>query len=210
MEMAFYLIFACCLAVCKNKAPWYSALIVIIIYFISANKLFKNSPIRLYSNSYMIHFVIGIAVYMAYTKIKSVDFKCYKTILSVFLGILVIGFFIMHLYPSPQLIYSLPFIFLIAPGILVLSSLFLEVLGIRIQNKIVLLLGAASYSLYLTHTIVLEFLRPIGDILPFLSFRSTLSGFLISILLMIIVGLLTHFYIEIPMLRLFRKQFLKI
>ena len=204
MEMAFYLIFAFCLGVFKSKAPWYSALMILIIWFICGNKLFHDSPVRLYSNTYMIHFVIGILVYMIYKKIKTIEFLYYKTILSAFFGILFIGFFIIQLYPSPPLIYSIPYIFLIAPGILVLSSLFLEVIGVRIQNKTVLLLGAASYSIYLTHTIVLEFLRPIGDIYPFLAFRSTLSGFLVSLFLMIFVGLLVHFFVEKPMLNYLR------
>ncbi len=209
MEMAFYLIFAFFLATCKAKAHLYSALTLIVLYFISGNKFFQECSVKLYSSTYMIHFVIGIAVYMIYKIIKQTEYIKYKTILSILCGILFIGFLIIQLYPNPPLLYSVPFISLTGPGILVLSSLLLELIGIRIQNKIVLLLGAASYSIYLTHTIVLEFLRPIGDILPFLSFRRTLSGFLISLLLMIIMGLLVHFYIEIPMLSYFRKHFKK-
>jgi peptidoglycan/LPS O-acetylase OafA/YrhL len=68
------------------------------------------------------------------------------------------------------------------------------------------MLGAVSYSLYLTHTIVLEMLRTLGGVAYYLDFQKSLIGLFVAVAVAVVVAILIHFSVEKPSLSVLRKR----
>ena len=79
--------------------------------------------------------------------------------------------------------------------VIVCAAMAAESAGHRISNRIVLLLGAASYSLYLSHVYVLALMKKvIGD--------ATLVAGLLAVPL---VAVMLYYAIELPSNRILRR-----
>jgi exopolysaccharide production protein ExoZ len=104
-----------------------------------------------------------------------------------------------YLWVSLSELIILP-LFLTLPPVLVLLVLLLHSAGVRSRYAPLMVLGDASYSIYLTHAIVLDALRPIAAELPAMNYGSTVLGLLTASALSLIVGIWAHYKVERPLL----------
>ncbi len=146
MEMAFYLLFALCIAANRGRLERVVLSCAgIIIAVACASALFPPSSVALqfYTRPIILEFALGMMLALAFAKGLQIR--------AVTAGALIIagGVFLL-LYPSLGIpthsVWVLP-----ASGAVVAGALALEQHGHAIRSGFLLLIGAASYSLYLSH-----------------------------------------------------------
>lgn len=94
------------------------------------------------------------------------------------------------------------------PSILVLvGALLLEQAGYTVKSRFVLLLGAASYAIYLAHPMVLQPVVPLFQALvPGTTLAHKAGAVVVAFTLAVAVGLAVHLWVEKPMTAWLRKR----
>jgi exopolysaccharide production protein ExoZ len=163
-ELFFYVWFALSLAISPKRAPlicvgWILGFVV-VMHLIDTS----NSMMAFYARPIVLEFCMGVGVYYAFEwcserKAQLAKLAILEYVLgAVFIGGLVLIALLEHLYYEQlprYLIAGIPSFFV------VLSALLLErVYGVCSKNKTIMLLGEASYIIYLIHPyIVFSVLR---------------------------------------------------
>lgn len=83
------------------------------------------------------------------------------------------------------------------PPAVVIGALLLDAASFRITNRHILTFGAASYALYLIHPLVIETLRPVAVVLPFVTL-TTISGVVVTLVVSYALALFFHYRFELP------------
>lgn len=98
-----------------------------------------------------------------------------------------------------RVLFGLPF------SVLVLGAVLLERQGKLVLPRWMVMMGDASYSIYLIHSPLVSLTsRMVGRLHGFASWG---LGMLVGVASSVIVGVLYHLFIEKPLIRLFRRQF---
>lgn len=174
--------------------------IVLISHFLPQNYAYP----KLLSNKISIEFLYGILSFYLFERYKNRLSIHHYWLFFIVITLLVV----MNLLGNRGTGLYRAFVYGVPCFIIVLAALFLEqkiqVLPL-IYKKIIFILGEACYAIYLTHLILifcwLKFIEPIA---PFFNSK----GFIGAILIIcgsIFVGVITHFYIEKPMMRNLRR-----
>jgi peptidoglycan/LPS O-acetylase OafA/YrhL len=209
-EMFFYVLFALSLAISPKRAPmicvgWIVAF-VIAIHTIASN----NDVMNFYARPIVLEFCFGVVVYYIFDwasarKAALANVAALKWLLVlVLIACLVIINVLEHDRPDiPRyLAAGIPSFFI------VLSALLLErVYGLATKNKLIYLLGEASYIIYLVHPYivftVLRLLVKNAD-LP----APALAGLIVVLLaLTSAVSVAIHVWFEKPVMGYLRKRF---
>ncbi len=197
-EIYFYLVFAVALSVNQKLAPLLAAAFIWGVLLLDAAGL-GGFLVHYYSHDYIRYFLYGIAVYYVWTTLARFAPR-WPTIIA---GVAAI----VTCYASQFVTPWVPDLALpsYAPIIIVASALFLESSGAVVTWRPLVLIGDASYSIYLTHFIFFTMaashaLRKSG-ILPKDSAEVMLSWVVVSIA----IGVCVHLYIEKPLLRRIRS-----
>jgi exopolysaccharide production protein ExoZ len=194
-EMMFYIIF--CLFFIKNRL--FLILMTVWIFSIFAMFLLKNkthNPILMVLlNPINLDFVLGMLVAFLARKLSN-----RFAIILIFFGITI---FSLLLFLSFSLEYR--FLFGIPFSLLVLGTVLLER-----QRKLkfphwMVLIGDASYSIYLVHNPLVGLTSRLVGRFP--SFGTWGVGMLIGTVASILIGVLYHLTVEKPLIRVFRKIF---
>jgi exopolysaccharide production protein ExoZ len=209
IEMYFYAIFSFALFLGKSLAPIFSSVVIVAVWSIGKHAGAAGSDwLRLYSNDYTLYFAGGIAVYYLWTGLNKITAT--RTHRRYILG--AIATISASTYIFSNLFYfqtaaSSPLALAAGPSLLVLAALLAHTIGHQIKNGFILLLGAASYSLYLEHTIALEMLRTLtnkpGSIL---NFSSTVPGIAIAAAACVTVAIAIHLKVEMPSLAWLKRK----
>ena len=157
-EMFFYLIFAFSMIVFRK---WLSlAAPVIIVVAIVAGGLFAQTSAtgRTYTNPIMMEFVFGIAIGACVLR----GWQRGLWTLAVVFGVGALASFLMF---DRLGLYARPLAWGGASAALVAVCLGLELRGVNFNRRVPLILGDASYSIYLVQIIVLGGIRAIGNAL---------------------------------------------
>ncbi len=217
-EMYFYIVFALCLFFLRGNSLLIGLLAwgFVIIFYNLQLKVSYNPWERLIFHPLTLEFIAG--AFIAYLYFSSIR---YKTIL---IGSLVISLFLVycwilqnHLPDILSLTHPKKFtnagdwtrvsLFAIPAILITAFVLFLEKMNIgfgSLANSI----GDSSYSLYLSHILVLS---AIGKIWQNLSIDNAFGNYLMMLFLFIasiVFGLISFRYIEKPMIQ-FTKRFIK-
>jgi len=195
-EVMFYMIF--CLYFISSRAliifitVWVVA-IVANVWFIENGNF--SPVITLLLNPINLEFVSGMGI--AYLARKGAKGLASGWIL---LGIFI--FVLMLLWPFSaefRVLFCLPF------SLLILGAALLERRGKLAFPRWMVLIGDASYSIYLIHNPLVSLSgRIIGKLQGFAGWG---MGMVVSVVASVICGVLYHLYIETPVIRLFRQQF---
>ncbi|HWU76432.1 MAG TPA: acyltransferase [Rhodanobacter sp.] len=211
-EMYFYVVFSLCLLLSRRLAPILCCLAIAAILRVIDASGTTNPSIQFYARPLVFEFVFGIvAFYLLYAverhraSWQSIPFGKY-ILLALLLASLIIVFFIESKrgFGLPRVISSG-----IPAFVIVLSALLLErIYRLTIDNRILFLLGEASYILYLIHPyIVFGLLRTVLRGARY----SLLANIAIIIFLMTaasVVAVAIHLLFEKPVMRLLRRQIL--
>ena len=192
LEVYFYIIFALTLLGKKTYAPTITTVIITIFWMVG---FFTNGlgigHLEFYSSGYIPYFSAGIATYCAWRKLKDVAKKNTS-------GPIIIAHKLVHSRPSSSAIIH-PF----APSALVLGVLLLHSVGKRIEHPLLLLIGSASYALYLIHTIILEMARTLQNEIPILRYNTNIMAAIFAVAVCSILSTIIHLGIEKPIVKSF-------
>lgn len=201
MEMHFYLCFALMLSFGKTRAPalTFALLAVFILFYQSSD---GASPLLvLHASRYPLYFCGGILAYYLWRTFERIGAAKLRlgAVPASWLGIAFYLFF--NIFPG-----HFGILIQAGPAILVLSALVLHSCMWRITSRLILLLGAASYALYLTHTLVLELLRILARTYGSLNFEVNIMGFFIAVFAALGIAMAVYWFLELPTTRWMRKK----
>ena len=195
LEMLFYVLFAAFLAV---PARWrLGGTIAALVMLVGAGQAFDLPPaLAFYTQDVMLEFGYGLALGWCFRAARTVS-------ASTAVMLLAAGCLGMVAAPSlygdalPRCVpFGMPALLLVA------GAVFLERASAPARSRMWLLLGDASYSLYLTHPIVLAALVTLWRMLRVPSRGSLVVGFaLVAVPACAVVAVLVHRWVERPLMR---------
>jgi len=197
-EMYFYLVFAVSLWINPRFAPLIAAAFIYAVLLLDAAGI-GGFLVHYYSHDYIHYFLYGIAVYYAWM-IFSPFAPRWPTI-ATGIAAIVICYGSQFVRPWAPDLALLTY----APVIIVVSALFLESSGAVVTFRPLVLIGDASYAIYLTHFILFTMTdshaRRYGDTLP----KDSTEVMLFWVAVSIAIGICAHLYIEKPLLHRIRN-----
>ena len=198
-EVYFYLVFALALWINRRLAPLITAVFIYTVFALDQHG-YGGFLTHYYSHDYIHYFLAGIALFYLWTY-GSVLFRGWPVTAVCAAGIvLFFGSQFAHpLWPDWLLTYSWWF-----PPFVVACALFMESSGAPITWRPAVLLGDASYSLYLTHIIFFGIARVLLQALHMPAPKDNVAVMLFEIVTAALIGIAVHLYVEKPMLRKIR------
>ena len=193
-EMYFYALFALSLLVgTRFRIPLICALIVIVFVIASLNNSGNSALAQFFSESMVFEFILGMALAVAWKKGLRLPSSTAWFLLLFGCSLLFLNL------PGPRIVeFGLPSM------IIVMSCLYIRI-G---ESELGVLLGDASYALYLSHIFTLGVLRKF--VAPMLG-DGPMAAYLfvaVSLVACTIVSIFIHHYIDNWLLRRERFQFL--
>ena len=198
LEMFYYFVFWCALlAIGKRFAP------LAVVLFLAALCVLSNfAPIgfiRTYGGSYTPFFIIGVCTYYIWVAVSKIVLKIkhLKVILTLaFLLYVGVNASLPNLLYSTLIRYTLPYA-------AVTSVLIAHTNSMRVSNRWVLLMGDASYALYLSHTLVAP---AISNVSPsWLAPDKSLLGVMLVIIACSLIAVALHLLVERPTIHGLKK-----
>ena len=203
MEMHFYLCFALMLNFKKKLAPGLTFFAVAsMIVFAGLNS--ESAPVfTLHTSGYPLYFCGGILVYYLWKGAERVDLIQWKAVAvpAALLGPML--YLYANFSPSRAGVWIQA-----GPVILVLSALVLHSCGWRMKSRFLMVLGASSYALYLTHTLILELLRVLARTVAIFRFETSITGLLAAVMTSLALAVIVHLFIELPMTGWIRRRWI--
>jgi exopolysaccharide production protein ExoZ len=195
-EIYFYMLFAGALVISRRLAPPIVAAVIAAV-FIADSEVPGNFLLHYYSHDYISYFLGGIALFYLWRSVPEWLPRIPIAILAA--GVLVSSYVVQVPAPlSGKWAHALPML-------IVGSMLLLARVGVDIKWRPVVLLGDASYALYLTHTLFMGCIRRIAPQVLDLG-KSETVWFVALVTLCIASGFAVHLMIEKPMLRFIRAK----
>ena len=195
-EVYFYLVFAIALWISRRFAPLISAVFIYTVFALDQGG-YGGFLMHYYSHDYIHYFLAGIALFYLWT-FGSVLFRGWPVMALSVAGI-VFFFGSQFVHPLlPDWLLACDWWF---PPIVVACALFMESSGAPITWRPVVLLGDASYSLYLTHTIFFGIARTPLQALHLPTPKESVAVMLFEVVTATLIGIVVHLYVEKPLLR---------
>lgn len=193
-EMLFYVLFALSLFV-KSKSLQKLLVFAMLIGLVLANQLIGGELLSIWGHPMVLEFLGGMAVWLLLQR--------WTPSRAQSLSALVIG---AVAFPGMQLFFSVPTLstypqmfFGVPAALLVLGAAGLEKQGLFLNNKPMLLLGDASYSLYLVHIFVFAAVGKISIVIGLnQSFWGLSMTVVAAVLGSLVASLLFHIFVERP------------
>jgi peptidoglycan/LPS O-acetylase OafA/YrhL len=203
-EMFFYLVFAALLPVRRSRRlPLAAALFGSLAVLGSLSGAAGDSQLAFYTSPLLLEFVMGMMLGELHARSGYLDRlgRC-GAVCMVVAGLAL-------LLAGPDLAPALPrFVIFGVPALAVVAGvLALDTLGALRENRLLLLLGNASYSLYLVHPFVLSALGQIWrkghlDALP----GGLWLFAVVAVLLCSVLAVLSYRLVELPLVTFFRGR----
>jgi exopolysaccharide production protein ExoZ len=194
-EIYFYLVFGAALLINRRLAPLITAAFIYTVFALDQHG-YGGFLAHYYAHDYIHYFIAGIALFY-FWMFGSRLLQGWAVTIICSAGLLLIfaSQFTVQLWPSWLLTYYWWF-----PVLAVAFALFLESSGSAIKWPPIVLLGDASYSLYLSHTIVLSIAHTLLQaFVP--SVVDNVAVVILEIIVATLIGIALHLYLEKPMLR---------
>lgn len=199
-EMYFYLIFALFIII-KSNFKYLFMIITLLIATTIFNQQEPKSTLAFYGNLVILEFCMGIILAFTYVRYTSI----FKSTHSFYIGILttVVGFTL--LFASHGLFPKVDRAFVAGiPSLLIVTgALFLANAPKRLNSIILEKVGDSSYSLYLSHSILLSALGQIFRkvLYPFMGTTTYIVFPIMALLVTLIAGYIFYLIIERPLTR---------
>lgn len=200
-EMLFYAIFAVAMMISRERRIPIAALAILLLV---SMQLFKdnrsNDFFQFYSSTIMIEFVFGMMIALAFRR-----YRPGNAVLAVMfaVGVCAYGWALTN---SMWRLDQMRFLVWGVPAALVVAAVTAaDLRGIVPRIKVLLLLGNASYAIYLTHLFPLGALRKVWPMMP--GFLRSSDVFLIgaAVGIALVTGVLFYLLVEKPLVRLAKR-----
>lgn len=199
-EMFFYTIFTFAL-VFKIHPLKFVTVIFLILASIGIFRASHWPPVTAFASTLLLEFIFGMILANVYSKINIKPIVAFLLILSGMLFILTFD----ASGIAPELVPKLRFIFWGIPAFLIVAGfVFIENKYGNFVPNITVILGNASYSLYLFHSFVIS---AVVLIMIKLNVKYAFLMVLIAITSSLLSGFIIHKFFEVPMLRRLRNMF---
>ena len=208
--MYFYVVFAVALWFNVRLAPLIAAAFLVAVFY-SDGTVCTLFVCHYYSHGYIHFFLAGIGVYYAW-KFAARHLPKIPTIIVAGL-IIAICYGSQFLRPwwGQAIEPLLGWWWLVGPPVVIVAAaLFAETCGGVVRWKPLLLVGDASYAIYLTHAILFEVLRLEQRYVAFPNPKESVSVMLIYVIAALVLGVAVHLFVEKPMLRYIRARVARI
>jgi exopolysaccharide production protein ExoZ len=160
---------------------------------------------RVYGHIYTNFFIVGVLVYYVWNFLNR--FKAsYSRRIFIAIAILVAVEYI-GLNVTKQ-IYNDMRIFYFVPLAAVLTALLLHSAGVRCRWKPLLILGDASYALYLVQGAWLPIQKSFAADWPVLNYKDSAGGMLIALSICCLLAVIIHYMVEKPMIHFLQRKLL--
>jgi exopolysaccharide production protein ExoZ len=199
LEMAFYLILAAALLVSRRWAPVITVAVLLAVKAAAALWPGGGDILRFYAHDYTSYFIAGIAAFYLWRWAERWIAKAPPAALAA-LGLVVAAAFVAFNL-EPQTGGPLAVLAWVLPALLVTAALLMESAGLAGNWRLPLLLGNASYSLYLSHTFVVSGMKILGGKWPFLLPDASLPAMLLTLALAAAVSVALYLLLEKPATR---------
>ena len=206
-EMFFYCALALGLLISTRRAAWIGSGIILAVMGACSLSRHPGALTQFYGDPIVIEFVMGVAGYFVCKRVGTVQSRAAKILLLIAaiasaLALTVCQGF--HLYLTHIRAISLG----LAAWVAVCSSVVLAASGWDTRNRLLILIGDASYVLYLAHTFVIYFLdRSLAPIIGGWLSQYSPMGMLVDVVAAVGVGILLHLYAERPLLRMLTTRY---
>jgi exopolysaccharide production protein ExoZ len=191
-EIYFYLIFAISLGISRRLAPLLAfAAIEAVMHFDTAMP--GSFVAHFYSHHYITFFLDGIVLFYVWRLLKD-HIPAGAAFICAF--VFIAAYAVQVADPGVWVEWL--------PILIVGSALFMASAGADLNIRPLVLLGDASYSIYLIHTLVMGSVRRINPEILTLG-QTSVVWFLALLSLCILSGVIVHLIIEKPMLRVIRS-----
>ncbi|MDY6949224.1 MAG: acyltransferase [Pseudomonadota bacterium] len=194
-EMLFYVLFAISLFA-KSIQVQRLLVVAMLIGLVLANQIIGGELLSIWGHAMVLEFLGGMAVWTLLKKWTPTRVQSASAIVAgaiAFPGAQLF-FTVETLSANPQMFFGVP------AALLVLGAAGLEQHGLFLKNKPMLLLGDASYSLYLVHIFVFA---AVGKASVVIGLNQSFSGLVITIAAAVggslVASLLFHLFVERPL-----------
>ncbi len=206
-EIFFYVALAIGLAIAPRRAAWIGSGIILATLTVCSFIAHPGPVVQFYSDPIILEFVMGVLGFYVCQSIGPIRSASIKSILMVVGAAAALALTVtegFHLYFTQ---YRTVF-FGIYAWVAVCAAVLLASNGWDTRNKLLILIGDASYILYLIHAFVLDiFDRALARHLGHWLSNSTLTGMAIGITVSVILSIVLHLYAERPLLRLLTTRY---
>jgi exopolysaccharide production protein ExoZ len=207
LEIFFYLIFAASLRFGPSAAPLLACAALIGVKALEYVVWPDGSApllVDFYAHPYTTYFILGVAVFYVWRFIATRELtKRHPAILGLACGCLIVFFFMFEtqfLTPFTSGTTGQELTLLALPPLLVLAALVLHSIGVRVTTRLIIVLGDASYALYLLHTIVYGLLSPLWRRYPATDPSHAFIPMAIVVAACCILAIIAHYAVEKPMI----------
>jgi len=205
-EVYFYLLFATALWINQRLAP-----LIVIVALVALNRAgaaYCTAPACHYlSADYIQFFIAGIVLFYVVQRAPAAPRRPV-----VWLAVALIAICYGSQFVGPWWADAMPpgwymALATSAPVVIVGSALVAERAGGALTWRPLILIGDASYAIYLTHPIVFEAIRLAGEKWPSVPSPTASTVFMLAYVVVAgMVGVLVHLGVELPMLRAIRGK----
>jgi exopolysaccharide production protein ExoZ len=216
LEMFFYVLFATMLVVSRRLAPLLTCLALIAIKIVHQEFGCNALLCEFYAHDYTTFLIAGVLSYYVWSAVRAHATAWRST--TMVLASLSFALFVAWncapaLADTLQQWFTFP-LFYLMPPLLVTAALLLHSARAQWRWKIALVLGDASYALYLTHTIVMEAVRVAtnklaGDRMALLNPNDSVWAMAAILIVCSLVAIVVHYRVEVPMLRSLRGALIR-
>jgi exopolysaccharide production protein ExoZ len=199
-EMFFYFVFAMSMLANYSKRVLVTFSLLLVLAIVGASQSASlPAELEFYCNDIILEFAAGMLLCRIYKMGKL------KPAIFTKISLLIFGIYVTIINIQPEILSLRSFKFGI-PAVLIVAGL-LSIERYLTELRLPLLIGNASYSIYLSHIMVIAILRSLYPRfgIPTEGLISTLIFVSIALLLGSLCGIIAHLVIEKPLLNLFRN-----
>lgn len=209
LEMFFYATFALAL---KWSRAWAPAIVcaVLLLVKVAAARI-EHPLLEFYAGNYTTYFIFGIACFYVWRATPVEVCREHKSALLAATALIAGVFVFLCFWPRPEQHIVLGRTVVAAwemgfPAALLMLALWGHSAGAEMRSDRWLLLGAASYALYLFHPFVMETARPMGEQWSsWMDTTQSIPAAVLAVAISVALGIAVHKWLEMPMQRRVRK-----
>jgi len=202
IEMFFYVVFWGALKISRRFAPLIACAVLIVFKVTPLREL--GAPGALYAHSYTVGFIIGVGLYYAWKVFELWEARVNRFIVCGAVGVSWTLFAHYSLKGSAYI--NIPYPYLTLPALIVFGALAMHSKGMRISWPWLILLGDASYALYLFHGDVMDMMRHASAAFPSLNTSSSVFALVVAIFASCLLAIAVYLTTECPLLRTLKRR----
>jgi exopolysaccharide production protein ExoZ len=199
-EMFFYMTLALAVLINRRRAALLGASMVLSVMAFCSFFAQTSAIAKFYSDPVLLECVLGLA---AYYFVRSAARRLTPSLTPVLLTLAIGSLVLLPVFDELHAMDVVPVILRFGPlcFLLISTACLLAFSGVDIEAKVLVLLGDASYVMYLTHPYIEEFLdRVVGKYLPIFHINTPI-GCLIAMVFVLPISVFLYLKIDKPTVR---------